>query len=73
MYPLSPTPLARRAPLNVLQRLAIIGIIPRDLQHHDVAMVVDGQMELEAQEPAHGCGPAGPALGNTLFRLIRPL
>ncbi len=35
------------------------GIAPCDLDGHDLAMVVDGQMELEAQEPVPG-GVAPP-------------
>ena len=29
-------------------------LAPCDLEGHDLALVVNGQMELEAKEPAHG-------------------
>ena len=46
-----------------LQRLVVIGIALCDLDGHDLALVVDGQMELEAKAPAHrGGAPLGQPL-----------
>lgn len=52
--PVLPNTLPRRAAGHGLQRLGIIGIASCDLEGHDLALVVDGQVALEAKEPAHG-------------------
>ena len=45
-------------------------IAPCDLEGHDLAPVVDGQMELEAEEPAHRAGTRWASPSRTTNLLV---
>lgn len=72
LYPLSPT----TCPAEQRSSAPTVGdhrYYPRDLDGHDLAPMVNGQMELKAKEPAHRGGARWASPRNTLLRLIRAL
>ncbi len=50
-----------------LKRLAVVGVSRRDLDGHDLTLVVDDQMQLEPEKPPHG---ASAPLGQSLEDLV---
>ncbi len=65
--------LARRAAGHGLQRLAVIRLAPYDLEGHDLALVVNGQMELEAKEPSPWQCRSAPAGSSAWSKAAPPL
>ena len=56
-----------------LKRFAVISAASRHSEGHDLAFVIDEQMELAAKEPAHGGTTRLAIPWQTLFRLIPAL
>ena len=51
---------------HALQHLAVVGIAPCDLEGHDLALMVNDQVELDAKETSPGrCGPVTSGRGTS--------
>src|SRR3954470_13802941 len=65
--------LAGQALGDLIEHGAVGGVARGDLQRHDLALVVDHEVQLETIEPAHGGLAAGARPLKTLWRSMRRL